>query len=148
MITDENRIDLAIRNFIDLEKQLLECMEFIPLIEQNNETVSSKFIPIILESCSLSESIFKEISGEERRLYSFGKYAKLHEKNLQLEDTISIFLSSPVRFYRPYQNWTQSVPKWWNSYNKLKHDRLNNYEFAMTLPHFIGQLQLESSRCS
>ena len=130
MITDENRIDLAIRNFIDLEKQLLECMEFIPLIDQNNGTVSPKFIPIILESCSLIESIFKGIAADEKRTYGFRKYAELHEKNLQLEGTISIFLSSPIRFYQPYQNWTQIVPNWWNSYNKLKHDRLNNYEFA------------------
>lgn len=47
MVTDDNRIRFVISNFDNLEKQLLECMEFMPFIDQNKHVVSSKFIPII-----------------------------------------------------------------------------------------------------
>ena len=130
MITDDNRIEFVINNFTNLEKQLLECMEFIPFIDQNMHVVSSKFIPIILESCSLIESIFKEITTEKRERYNFKKYAELNEGQLELGETISFFLISPIRFYQPYKDWMKKIPNWWNFYNKLKHNRLDNYEFA------------------
>ncbi len=130
MVTDDNRIRFVISNFDNLEKQLLECMEFIPFIDQNKHVVSSKFIPIILEACSLTESILKEITEDKRRTYNFKKYAEFHETYLGLDETITIFLVSPIRFYQPYKGWGKAIPEWWDCYNKLKHDRLNNYEFA------------------
>lgn len=130
MITDDNIIEFAVNNFINLEKQVIECMEFIPFIDQNMSVISSKFIPIILESSSLIESIFKEITINKKERYSLKKYSELLEGQLELSETISFFLVSPIRFYQPYKDWKQKIPSWWNSYNKLKHDRLNNYEFA------------------
>lgn len=130
MITDENIIEFVISNFTNLERQLIECMEYIPFIEQNMQVVSPKFIPVILEACSLIESIFKELTNNKRKIHNFKKYAELHEKHLELEDTISIFLSTPIRFYQPYKKWTKIAPNWWHAYNKIKHDRLNNYEYA------------------
>jgi hypothetical protein len=147
MITDDNIIEFVVNNFATLEKQLLECMEFVPMVDQNKHVVSPKFIPIILESCSLIESIFKEITEDKNRKYSFKKYAELHERHLELGETISIFLASPIRFYQPYNEWAQKVPDWWNSYNKLKHDRLNNYAFATydtTIRSLAGLHQLIS----
>ncbi|MCX6009143.1 MAG: hypothetical protein NTW48_03770 [Chloroflexi bacterium] len=130
MVTDDNRIEFVINNFTSLEKRLSECMEFIPFVGQNKCVVSSKFIPMILESCGLIESILREITKDKSRRYSFKDYAKLHEANLELDETISIFLVSPIKFYQPYKRWTEVIPEWWGCYNKLKHDRLNNYEFA------------------
>lgn len=130
MFTDDNRIEFVVSNFDNLEKQLLECMEFIPFIDQNKHAFSSKFIPIILESCSLTESILREITEGKSRRYSFKKYAEFNEAHLGLDETISIFLVSPIRFYQPYKGWAEKIPEWWDCYNKLKHDRLNNYEFA------------------
>lgn len=130
MITDDNRIEFVIDNFINLEKQLSECMDFIPFIDQNKQIISPKFIPIILETCSVIESIFKEITKDKKRRYNFKKYAEVHEQDLGLGKTISIFLTSPVKFYQPYKKWTEKIPSWWDSYNKLKHNRLNNYKFA------------------
>ena len=130
MITDNNRIDFLISQFTNLEEQLLGCMEFIPFVDQNQQVISPKFATIILEACSLIESILKEITNDKGIKYNFKKYAEVNENSLELENTISLFLGSPPRFYQPYEKWTKNIPDWWKSYNKLKHDRLNNYEFG------------------
>lgn len=147
MITDDNKLEFVVNNFSNLEKQLSECIEFIPFIGQNKHIISPKFIPIILEACSLIESILKEISKDKKGRYNFKKYARLYEEHLGLGETTSIFLISPISFYQPYKEWTKRIPEWWDSYNKLKHDRLNNYEFAtyeVTILSLVGLHQLIS----
>jgi len=54
----------------------------------------------------------------------------MFEDDLSLDNTISIFLTSPIEFYNPYKNWLEKIPIWWNVYNKLKHDRLNNFHLG------------------
>lgn len=129
VISDQNRISFVVDNFSNLENQLIRCMEYIPFIETNKNAISPKFIPLILESCSLIDSIFKTITDEKIKT-NFKKYANIHEKTLDLGDSISMFLVTPLQFYKPFENWTTKIPIWWNSYNKIKHDRINNYEFA------------------
>lgn len=130
MLTSDNRVEFVITQFSGLERQLTECMEFLPFIEHNMKVVSPKFIPLILEACSIIDSVFKEITGDGEKKLNLRAYAKLNEDRLELEETISIFLGSPIRFYQPYKAWTERTPSWWGAYNRLKHHRLSNYEFA------------------
>ncbi len=129
---DEKKIDsvFVISNYKSLEKQLLECMDFIPYIEVNRDTVSPKYVPIILESCSLIESIFKSFVENDKKNYQSKDYSNLVEPILQLERAFSIMLVSPLEFFNPFENWTEEPPDWWQSYNNLKHDRLKNYKDA------------------
>jgi hypothetical protein len=128
MVTDKNKIEFVVSNFHDLEKRLIDCFLFIPYVEPNRNTISPKFVSIILESCSLIESIFKIILGEGR--FDFRKYSQKIEEELELDETISLLLTSPIQFIEPYKNWKNSSPIWWKTYNKLKHDRLNNLHLA------------------
>ena len=125
MLTNKNKIDFAVSNFNELELKLIDCMTYVPYINQNSNTISPKFIPIILEACSLIESIFKESIGCGK--YTFKDYSKKLESELCLSDSISILLTSPIIFLEPYKNWETELPDWWDIYNKVKHDRLNNF---------------------
>jgi hypothetical protein len=80
-----------------------------------------------IESCGLIESIFKEIGGEEGKKYNLKDYSELVENDLDLEVAISLFTDQSILFLNPFSNWTKAPPTWWSAYNKLKHDRLNNY---------------------
>jgi hypothetical protein len=125
------KIDFAISSFIVLERQLFECMEYLPFIDANRQAISPKFIPIIMDACSMIDSILYETtSDEKKRRFTLKEYSKLHEPELRLNDNISLFLISPVQMLCPYKGWTQSQPTWWNAYNTFKHNRLNNYHFA------------------
>lgn len=118
-----------ISQFSELESLLSECLNFIPFIEINQKVVSPKFTPIIVECCGLIESIFKEYAGIENK-QDMKSYSKEIDSYLLLEDSHSIFLYPPLSFLNPFKDWTKKAPDWWYAYNKLKHDRLNNYNVA------------------
>lgn len=126
---DQEIVDFAVENYLEIEKRFLKIMEYIPCVDANMKVISPKFVPIIMDACSLIESILKEISKEDFG-GTFRKYSSACEKDLSLEENVSLFLSRPFRFVQPYKLWTQSAPPWWNSYNKLKHDRLNSFAEA------------------
>lgn len=122
--------DLAISMFSNLENQLKNCLEYVPLIEENRNTVSPRFIPIIIESCSMIDSIFNRLSETKDNKQSFKAYSREFEPYLNLESRISLFLGPPVMPLRPFKEWTTRPTEWWESYNKLKHDRMRNYRAA------------------
>ena len=60
-----------------------------------------------------------------------------------------MFLVSPIKFYQPFKDWKAKIPGWWSSYNKIKHDRINSYEYATfetAVLSIVGAHQL-ISRC-
>lgn len=124
------KANFVISQFSFLEQQLRDCMEYVPYIETNKGIISPKFVSIIMESCSLIDSIFHEISGTQSERFNLKKYSELHESSLKLEENITLFLNTPLRIIRPYADWTKKQPAWWNAYNKVKHNRLNNIDVA------------------
>jgi len=120
-------------------------MEYIPFIEGNEQAVSPKFIPIILDVCSLIDSIFHQISTEPVKRFNLKKYSEMYEPQLELGGTISLFLATPIRALIPFAGWTERQPKWWSAYNMLKHDRLKNYgaaTFENAVMGFVGLHQV------
>jgi hypothetical protein len=126
----DSKLDFVIASFSALEAQLQDCLNYIPFIENNKSVLSPRFTPIVMESCSLIDSIFSRITNDKSKKYNLKKYADLHESTLSLEGNISLFLGSPLRVLQPYRDWTSRQPDWWAAYNALKHDRINNYEVA------------------
>ena len=126
-----DKTNFALASFQVLEDQLLDCMDYLPFIDANRQAISPKFIPIIMESCCLIDSIFHEIGTNdgEKRL-TFKKYGELFETKFSLDRNASLFLVLPVRLLLPFKDWTKKPPSWWEAYNNLKHDRLNNYGIA------------------
>jgi len=104
-------------------------MEYIPYIRQNMDTVSPKFVPILIESCSIIDSIFSHMASDNGH-HHFKKFSMMHEERLQLEEASSLLLVSPMQILQPFKGWTRVQPEWWRAYNKVKHDRIGNYSAA------------------
>lgn len=130
MLAEDDRLRFVVSNFEELESKLIECLSFIPFIENNKAVISPKFIPIILEACSLIDSVFRTFECQQGKKHNLKSYTKLVEPHLYLEDASTIFLNPPLRFLRPFETWTRAAPPWWIACNKLKHDRLDNYRAA------------------
>jgi hypothetical protein len=130
MIDDDTKMRFVLSGFRDIESLLADCLSFIPFIDCNKQVISPKFIPLITESCGFIESIFNEIASMEYKKYGLKDYAHDLESRLNIDRAITVFLNPPILFLRPFHSWTNKQPLWWKAYNKLKHDRLNNYEAA------------------
>jgi hypothetical protein len=147
-----NGIDKAsfvVASFAGLETQLVTCMEYVPFVEANKHAISPKFVPVIMESCSLIDSIFREITSDKTKHLNLKKHGLEHEPVLSLHENISLFLITPVQLLRPFRDWTHKPPDWWAAYNRLKHDRLNNYEVAtyMNAVQSLAALHQLIARC-
>jgi hypothetical protein len=127
---NDYKYHFCLATFRDLEEQLRHCLEYIPFIRANENVVSPKFVPIIFEACSLVDSVFTEMSGSGSERYNIRKHCENYESRLQFEDRLSLCLISPLQVLQPFQGWTTTSPLWWQAYNSLKHDRLNNYPVA------------------
>lgn len=125
----ENPLDFVLANFEGLERELNRCMEYVPYVEANSNVVSPKFVPLLLESCGLVESVFKRAAGTTAR-HTFHDYSSLHESSFCLEEATTLFLVAPLDFLRPFRGWTRNPPSWWLAYNQLKHDRIANHATA------------------
>jgi hypothetical protein len=128
-VSREDPRDFVVANFHALEDQLLDCMDYVPYIEQNQAVVSPKFVPILMDACSLIDSVFRDSTdGDER--HTLKSYAALHEDRLELESATTILLVSPLQLLRPFLGWQHAAPTWWDAHNRVKHDRIRNYEAA------------------
>jgi hypothetical protein len=76
------------------------------------------------------------ITGPGAFSHTLKSYATLHEGGLDIKGGMTLFLVYPLQFLRPFQDWTSSAPEWWNAYNSVKHDRIENYSNA-TYAHTV-----------
>lgn len=128
---NREKTNFAISSFVVLERQLSDCMEYLPFIQANKQAISPKFIPIIMDACSLIDSILFEVtSTKSREHFNLKKYSEIQEPKLNLSNNATLFLISPVQMLRPFKGWDKETPEWWNAHNRLKHNRLNNYHNA------------------
>ena len=121
------RLSAVLANFSTLEARLLECLDFLPYTKENWRVVSPRFAPIILDACSLTDSILRHFAGLSDERAGFKRFATEVDGHLELEGAISIFLTTDIVFLNPFVSWKTKVPTWWTAYNRLKHDRLNHY---------------------
>ena len=88
---------------------------------------------LLMSTCSEIEITFKEIikkidkrrkpkNIDDIRKIVLPKFPSLENERVRIR-------SKKLEFY-PWKNWSNQSPKWWKAYNKVKHDRLNNYKYA------------------
>jgi len=104
MLPEDNKVSFVVSNFEELESKLIECLSYIPFIENNKEVISPKFIPIILEACSLIDSVFRTFEGQQSKKHNLKSYTKLVEPHLCLEQATTIFLKPPLAIPKAFRN--------------------------------------------
>lgn len=138
--------------YLDLERQFLHFLDYVPYLNSNEEVTSFRLLNLILSIGGYVDSSFKEMarySGfaenqgckdildilekSEKRLsegrppipVSFTSALKTFEEIYSLSARVVIFKRSP-NFERlvPFMpyNPVTLTPKWWDVYNGLKHD--------------------------
>ena len=120
-----------------LEDELLQILKYIPPSEQNLRAFSPRLASLIVESCGLLDSIFRQISpdpvvvgtkSKPRKKLDIVDYAKLYSAKFELPATKSILLIRPARYLSPFSAWRHGYKPapWWRIHTDLKHDRIAN----------------------
>ena len=152
--------DWALETFIDLERRMGDVLRVVPYEPIHMRTYSPVLASILLDSCSLTESILK-LSMDNVRYNSVASITSLRAKRysgrppyLNINDLRTVFRQD--QFYEkkiwllprgaaslPWYTWRYpgtKNPKWWTAYNNTKHDRFGNARKA-TLNHTIHAMK-------
>lgn len=137
---ERSTFEMYWRYYLSIEKMMKNTSQYVCPSKQNKNTYSDEFMKIILLSCSEIDSILKVICKENNVIlkdkdYNMYEYAKVLEK----QDDIKDWAFSPVCdtsnrdesfVYFPFKNLNPQKPyaglSWWESYQKLKHNRVEN----------------------
>lgn len=117
--------------YLDLEQDFLEIEKTIPYDNINKNTFSYKYMGLLMSICSEIDFVFKkfiEFKDEEFPKNNLGDYFKFVNENFpELKN-------SEIRGYNhrfidlkctPFKYWdSNNSPRWWQVYNKIKHDRV------------------------
>jgi len=145
--------------FESIENDLIRIVEYIPLETEQYDVYSFQLSDIIKRACSQIDSVFKEIVRvcelkdypDKRLLKEYVSkikgnknilvtdHAKLFSDYYNLEKAIIIIRKNYFSL-KPFNNFTEKkTPKWWQDYNKLKHDYFNNVHLG-TLGNALDSL--------
>lgn len=124
--------------YLELEREYLEIEHLIPFDEINYPTFSYKYLDLIWAICSEIDVLFREYMKIENYTADLDEegnpVSNINQYNKFVNEKIPNFKSQKITCYNPkfnkkkiypYKNWENESPKWWQIYNKIKHDPEN-----------------------
>ncbi len=162
---ERNRFEMYWSYYLSIEKMMKNTSQYVCPSKNNRYTYSDEFMKIILLSCSEIDSILKAVCKEknvvlEDKKYNMSVYAKvlLNQKDIkEWAFTPDCTTSSRGCNYicYPFKDLDENKPygglSWWEDYQKLKHNRLDNAEvgnlenaiFAITAHYILIRIMMD-----
>lgn len=144
--------DNAIESFLELERRFGEFVRSVPIAPEHNRVHSPLLASILLDACSLIETVLKSTMDNARynginniRNIRNMRYAQtrpfLNIVHLRTVFRPDMFYTKPVWYLPrgessfPWYQWRSqnAQPRWWNEYNAVKHSRFDNCQRATLL---------------
>lgn len=125
------------RNFLSLEKNLFDILEYVQIDKKNFNTFSIKNARLILSVGGEIDSILKNLCNQINNI-------KKHENINDYRGTILKYYGNKFGrkktyvvnydiIFSPWKDWNKKKiknPDWWSDYNKIKHNREDNFDKA------------------
>ena len=120
--------------YLSLESDLEKCSRYVEFTASNYNAHSIEFSKIVMAASAEIDTIAKELCkliDLNTSASNIVKYADCilakHPNIIAIEVVIPRY---NIRI-KPWNNWSDSSsPNWWQSYNKINHDRANNFTEA------------------
>ncbi|MFA7702522.1 MAG: hypothetical protein WCX80_03650 [Patescibacteria group bacterium] len=125
------------KNFLSLEKDLFSILEYIQIDKKNFKTFSIKNSRLILSVGGEIDGIFKKLCNQidsTKKYENIDNYRKTILKYFGKEFGMkkAYIVNCDIDF-QPWKDWNKKTiknPDWWIDYNKVKHNREDNFEKA------------------
>ena len=128
-----------VRQLEIIVEELFDVFKVVEPDESNLQTHGNAIRNIIFLACTEVDALFKQIlknNGLEKSndRYKTNDYFEL-KKPLRIDEySVSFSNFDTIKDFSPFQKWespnTTQTLTWYDAYNKVKHDRINNFEFA------------------
>jgi len=149
-----------------IEDSLNRVLQVVPYCDNHKKVWSDYLVTVILEACSLLDSLWRDQSWQsscvrnqkktknDLMMFDYFKYYGEY-----MEPRWLVFWSEEPIIKHPFKGWSktgqykekgdQTFLDWWTAYNNLKHDRLQNRTEATLhkAVRAVGALFLAILRC-
>jgi hypothetical protein len=144
---DDSSAELIVNWYIELEQRLSTILATTLYNNQTAKIFLPPLVNIILDSCSLIDTIFREeYKGKRKRKeLTINDYCSHFESLYMFSGIKSVIYQFPLQYIEPFKGWYNGQKNsykgliWWQTYNKLKHDRIKEYSQA-TLDNAISSV--------
>lgn len=125
------------KHYLIIEEDFIKTHRYVELDRDNFTTFSVEYTKLLQSIGSEFDVVSKEICKfygyyNKSRIFEYApviiqSFTDLCSQKLMVKSNNSIVIE-------PLKDWTiqpyYKSPKWWTSYNKIKHDRVNNFALA------------------
>lgn len=116
----------------NIERRVLELQDYAAFRKGNFRTCSNEIISLILLVGAEFDHLCKYVCGFDlRESHCIEEYKSWLTANWQSIESVAVAIVDSNLKMRPFKDWRLDSgivsPKWWSSYNKVKHDRSDNY---------------------
>ncbi|MBO1257076.1 hypothetical protein J3L16_15435 [Alteromonas sp. 5E99-2] len=126
--------------FLSLEKDFVQTHHFVEVTTANYATYSVEYSKILQLSCAEIDSVLRNLCtilepqcdfpNNESRSGRIGDYKKIINKHCPEFINAEVTLTHGFNCV-PWEKWSKNKPpKWWSSYNLVKHYRHSNFHEA------------------
>ena len=137
------------KHYLVIEEDFVKTHRYVELDENNFTTFSVEYTKLLKSIGSEFDVVSKEICkfyghDNKNKIYEYApiiirNFTDLCDQRLEIKDNNSIVVE-PLKDWRVQPQ--HKSPKWWTSYNKIKHDRVNNYAQASLENVLLGLASL------
>ena len=121
--------------YLLLEKKFLNTVNFVEICENNKDTYSNEYAYMLQAIGGELDTFFKEYCGfalaDRKSIADYEKIAIVKFPGIKTQD-VEVILNKEV--YIPFENWDSNQPAqsllWWQAYDLVKHNRVDNIKEA------------------
>jgi len=125
------------RAFMLIQSDLMTLFEYVEPSKKNLPTNSFRIMELLLRTCTELEANFKAILrantySKTEKDWNIEDYYRIEASHFLSQYEIRMpYWTGNGRIRKPFESWSSShVLSWYQAYNKVKHDRVNNLEEA------------------
>jgi len=134
---DANGAELVLKWYLDLEARFESLLQTVPLTVDTEEVFLPSLSSIVLEACSLLDTVFRDgyQPTSQARNANMPAYAQFYDPTYSFSEKRTIVYHHPAQLISPFANWLSTSSSyqplgWWQACNSLKHDRIAHYHLS------------------
>ena len=147
----EEFLGLYWRNYILLEKEFAETLEYITLDADNYNVYSARYIKLLLQIGSEIDINAKLLCSQYN---AQSRAEKINHYRTEITGNEADFCNTKVNIiqhcnlssFMPWESWSQgNNPDWWTAYNKVKHERFLTGDIGGNTKEYYKFANLENT---
>jgi len=135
---DPAGVELIVIWYLELESRLLSALSTVSYSAETKSIFLPPLANIVVDTCSLIDTVFREeyYGPKNKDDATIVDYSNFYEPRFGFSGMRTLVYQYPPLYMRPFAAWNGIASEghkkldWWESYNRLKHNRIKHHQVA------------------